>query len=346
MFQNKVKPGDILTLSSGNGNIWYTTDGSDPAVYDPVAGISSSVKMYLNPITITESVHLKARTLFNGAWSVLSEQHFIITADYKDIKITEIHYHPLNQNEIQDSVFEFIELKNTGTSTLLLEGIRFTKGIRYRFPSECYLTPNEFIVIASNSKYFYERYHFMPFDQYNGQLDNGGEELVLLSAERDTLSSFTYDDENGWPESPDGDGKSLVPDVMNPTDNQKLPVFWRASYNIGGSPGADDIYSSGKPYSELISVYQNYPNPFSGETSIPYQLHIAAAVKITVFNLSGKPVAILDVGKRLPGFYRTEWNGLDDNNYKVQSGIYFYRIEVKNAEGTCIITRKMMFISK
>ncbi len=63
----------------------------------------------------------------------------------------------------------------------------------------------------------------MPFDQYNGHLDNSGEELVLLSAERDTLCSFAYDDENGWPESPDGEGRSLVPVEMDPTGNQRLP---------------------------------------------------------------------------------------------------------------------------
>ena len=45
------------------GVIWYTTDGSDPAVFDPVTGISSIAKMYISPITITESAHFKARVL-------------------------------------------------------------------------------------------------------------------------------------------------------------------------------------------------------------------------------------------------------------------------------------------
>ena len=344
IFNNKVNPGDVLAISSGNGNIWYTTDGSDPAVYEPATGISPSAKMYLKPVTITESAHFKARTLNNGTWSALSELHLIIPADFKDLKITEIHYHPKNQNEIQDSVFEFIELKNTGTSTLHLEGIQFTEGIRYRFPSECYLKANEFIVLASNINYFYELYHFMPFDQYNGQLDNSGDELVVISAERDTLCSFTYDDENGWPESADGDGKSLVPVVLNPTDNQRLPAFWRASCNIGGSPGADDIYSSGRPYSEIISVYQNYPNPFSGITVIPYHLHTGATVKITVFNLSGKPVSVLKNGNELQGYYRTEWDGLDRNGNKLPTGIYFYRIEAAGPDGRSVITKKVMLI--
>jgi hypothetical protein len=276
----------------------------------------------------------------------VSELNLIVPEDFSDLKITEIHYHPVNQNEIQDSVFEFIELKNTGTSILYLEGVKFTEGIRYRFPAESYLKPQEFIVLASNSRYFYELYHFKPFDQYHGQLDNGGEELVMLSAAGDTLSSLIYDDENDWPLSPDGEGQSLVPVEMNPSGDQKLASSWRASNNIGGSPGADDIYSSGKSSSEIITAYQNYPNPFSGITTIPYQLHTGASVKITVFNLSGKPVIILDNNHKLPGYYRTEWDGFDQTGSKVPTGIYFYRIEAISPGGRNIITKKIMLIRK
>ena len=300
--------------------------------------------MYINPVIITGSAHFKARIMYNGVWSPLSEQNFVVPDNNKDIKITEVHYHPSNQNEVQDSVFEFIELKNTGNSTIYLEGMKFSDGIRYRFSSECWLKPDELIVLASNSNYFYERYHFMPFYQYNGHLDNSGEELVLLSAERDTLCSFAYDDENGWPESPDGEGRSLVPVDMDPTGNQRLPEFWRASWNTGGSPGTDDVYRSERSSTEIISVFQNYPNPFRESTTIPYQLHISASVKITVFNLSGKPVSILEYENKSQGFYRTEWNGFEQNGKKAPGGLYFYRIEAISAGGKSIITMKALLI--
>jgi hypothetical protein len=133
---------------------------------------------------------------------------------------------------------------------------------------------------------------------------------------------------------------------MNPSGDQKLPSSWRASYNTGGSPGADDIYSSGKSFSEVITAYQNYPNPFSGKTTIPYQLHTGASVKTTIFNLSGKPVVILENAKGLSGYYRTEWDGFDQNGSKVPTGIYFYRIEATGPGGKSIITNKMMIIRK
>ena len=50
-------------------------------------------------------------------------------------------------------------------------------------------------------------------------------------------------------------------------------------------------------------------------------------MKITVFNLSGKPVAILEYENKSQGFYRTEWNGFEQNGKKAPAGLYFYRIE-------------------
>jgi len=165
-----------------------------------------------------------------------------------------------------------------------------------------------------------------------------------VSRDNDTLCSFFYDDENDWPLLPDGEGRSLVPIEMNPSGDQNLPSSWRASYNKGGSPGADDIYSSGRSSSAVITVYQNYPNPFSATTTIPYLLHSGASVKITVFNLSGKPVIILENVNKLTGYYRIEWDGSGQNGSKVPTGIYFYRIEATGPGGKNIITKKIMLI--
>ncbi len=184
----------------------------------------------------------------------------------------------------------------------------------------------------------------MPFDQYNGHLDNSGEELVLLSAEKDTICSFAYDDGNGWPESPDGEGKSLVPVELDPTGNQRLPQLWRASWNTGGSPGTDDIYRPVQAATEIISAFQNYPNPFRETTIIGYQLHKSASVKISVFNISGKPVSILKDENMSPGFYRTIWNGTEQNGKKAPAGLYFYRIEATGADSQSIVTLKALLI--
>ena len=137
---------------------------------------------------------------------------------------------------IEDGNLEFIELKNTGTSTLDISGLKFVNGIDYEFPQETQLGPSKFMVLASAGKYFYKIYGFMPFDNYRGQLDNNGERIVLLSPIDDTLCSIRYYDTDEWPDSTDGEGYSMVPTELNPTNDQNSPSDWRKSYNLYGLP--------------------------------------------------------------------------------------------------------------
>ncbi len=191
-----------------------------------------------------------------------TERFFIIPGELHNIKVTEVHYHPLDMGVNDNQELEFIELKNTGTSTLNLKGMRFVDGIDYIFPEDQALKPMEFVVLASNGRYFRDRYGFWPDGTFDGQLDNGGERIVLITAKSDTICSFEYSDGTAWPDTPDGKGNSLVPTEYNPVNNQDSPEFWRASLKTGGSPGYDDkMFSEGKS-SDLLTVYPNYPNPF------------------------------------------------------------------------------------
>ena len=315
------------------------------------AGNSSpNAIMYSDEITLNESSHIKARTFLDGEWSALSDRFFIIPDNFYDLKITEIHYHPFAQDTISSGEFEFVELKNTGTSTLDLGGLQLIKGVEYEFPPETELKPKEFIVLASNSDYFFDRYGFLPFDDYGGQLSNNGEWVVLISNLNDTLCSFIYDDENGWPLSPDGLGNSLVPTNINPENDQKSPDYWRASYAVGGSPGADDLITGNDPVEKITAIEnftlsQNYPNPFSGVTYINYRLPSDAQVQLSVYNIIGQNVITLVNKRQSAGLYQVEWNGINQNNNKVTNGIYFYRIAIKSQHQNKVITRKMMIMN-
>lgn len=78
-------------------------------------------------------------------------------------------------------------------------------------------------------------------------------------------------------------------------------------------------------------LFQNYPNPFNPETWIPFQLAEKATVSISVYDISGKIVRILELGERPAGVYvsqnrATHWDGLNDDGEKVSSGVYFYHL--------------------
>jgi hypothetical protein len=166
--------------------------------------------------------------------------NFYMTSELHKLKITELHYHPLVPDSLDQRDFEFIELKNTG-SALDLSGVHFTEGVTYTFPQNTVLDSGKFVVIASNKVRFTSRYGFSPFGEYSGVLDNSGEQIVLLSAQSDTMISMTYSDNSPWPAGADGVGYSLVSKELNPTGNPNDPSYWRLSYKLHGSPGSDDV---------------------------------------------------------------------------------------------------------
>jgi hypothetical protein len=341
---NKIVENDKLTMIAGPGEIYYTTDGSDPVVWQPVASISTKAIKYTGQIILKQSSHIKARYYSGGTWSATSENYFIIPADFHDIKITEVHYHPLDQGVDDNDELEFIELKNTGTSTLDMSRLRFVDGIDYKFSDEVPLKPQEFIVLASNSRYFKGKYGFWPYATYDGHLDNSGERIMLVSADNDTICSFNYSDGFGWPEKPDGAGNSLVPTDFNPANNQDNPEYWRASYKSGGSPGVDDKMIPEGKSSGLLTVYPNYPNPFTVSTTLSYNLQAYAHVTITIINASGQQILILEESNKPAGSYQVEWDGRNSENSLVDAGIYFYRITARNSNGSSMLTNKMLKI--
>lgn len=71
---------------------------------------------------------------------------------------------------------------------------------------------------------------------------------------------------------------------------------------------------------------QNYPNPFNAETLISYLVPKASHVKIEIYNLLGQRLRVLVDEEKKPGSYRVIWNGLDNQDRAVGSGIYVCRM--------------------
>ena len=89
----------------------------------------------------------------------------------------------------------------------------------------------------------------------------------------------------------------------------------------------------------------NYPNPFNPETWIPYQLSEAAIVTVTIYDIVGSVVRSLDLGHQAAGYYRSHskaayWDGRNNLNERVASGIYFYQFQA----GEFSATRRMLIL--
>ena len=77
----------------------------------------------------------------------------------------------------------------------------------------------------------------------------------------------------------------------------------------------------------VITISQNFPNPFNPETTFNYTVHKTGEVLFSIYNVMGDLVYTVDNGPLLPGSYNIVWNGVNNFNRPVSSGIYFYQLK-------------------
>jgi hypothetical protein len=69
------------------------------------------------------------------------------------------------------------------------------------------------------------------------------------------------------------------------------------------------------------SAVGSYPNPFSGFTTLEYELEQPANVNLSIYNHLGQRVAVLVDGEQVAGSHQMRWNAEG-----MPSGIYYYRL--------------------
>ncbi|MCG8373555.1 MAG: T9SS type A sorting domain-containing protein, partial [Balneolales bacterium] len=80
---------------------------------------------------------------------------------------------------------------------------------------------------------------------------------------------------------------------------------------------------------------QNYPNPFNPSTTIQFDVPEFSDMKLEVFDITGRRVETLIIGKMEPGTHSVNWNA---SGYS--SGIYIARLTSTNG----VATRKMILL--
>ena len=72
----------------------------------------------------------------------------------------------------------------------------------------------------------------------------------------------------------------------------------------------------------------NYPNPLNPTTTISFSIPNESKVDLSIFNIKGQEVKqLISYIRQLPeGQHSVIWDGRDDNNKPVSSGIYFYKL--------------------
>jgi len=98
--------------------------------------------------------------------------------------------------------------------------------------------------------------------------------------------------------------------------------------------------------SEVNKLYQNYPNPFnpsgagrSPSTTIEYLINKTGDATIRIYNIRGKLIREYHKYHLEPGKYSYIWDGKDNHNRKITSGVYIYSLNFNKKN---IKVRKMV----
>jgi hypothetical protein len=254
-----ISAGTMLAISpAAKAGSWviYTLDGTDPRA--PFGGMAPGAFSNLGPVvvTITNNVRVFARS-FNPAhrnltgvnnpplttpWSGPTEATYY--THIPALRITEIMYNPQDPppgNTNDPNNFEYIELKNVGTTPLNLNRFRLRGGIEFDFPN-LLLPAGSNVLVVANLAAFQSRYGVntaLIAGVFSNNLANEGERIILEGGLREPIHDFSYNDQ--WYPITDGFGFSLaIVDANAPLDTWGLKESWRPSGRLGGSPGTDD----------------------------------------------------------------------------------------------------------
>ena len=134
----------------------------------------------------------------------------------------------------------------------------------------------------------------------------------------------------------DIDGDGLVDIVATDRESRSL-LFLR------GGVGTDVRSSEGAAIPATYALLQNYPNPFNPTTGIRFQVPAlsevegsgVSEVKITVYDILGREVAVLVNERKAPGSYEATFDGS-----RLASGVYYYRLTA----GSFMQVKKMLLV--
>jgi len=83
-----------------------------------------------------------------------------------------------------------------------------------------------------------------------------------------------------------------------------------------------------------VKLLPNYPNPFARQTTIEYALPEAQSVRLAVYDVLGRQVAVLQDGRQEGGFHQVQWQA----DGELSSGTYFVRLRARGQSRTRRLT--------
>jgi hypothetical protein len=263
--------------------------------------------------------------------SIMLEAYFEPDTDTEPhIIINEINYN----SHVDFNTGDWIELYNNRNEPVDLSGWTLkdeNDDHIFNFPDGLDIDPHGYLVICEDVTAFRMLFPDVkdPIGEMNFRLGNGGDAIRLFAPDGSLRDVVYYEDSEPWPVPPDGEGPTL--ELVNPDYDNQMPENWVASTSHG-SPGQQNQLNA---IDENL-LGQNYPNPMSNETIIPYQIFTPGFVVIKVFDSMGRMIKTLINENQNIAFYELYLDAGELN-----TGIYYYTLAVDN---TPVDSKRMLII--
>jgi len=210
---------------------------------------------------------------------------------------------------------DWIEIYNAGSEDVMLGGYYMYDTLdvsqAYQIPDTY---PDSVTVPAGGYILFYaNKDEDLSVLNLNFKLSGGGEQIGLWNPDMEEVDGLTYGDQVAdvsYGRYPDGsDMWYIMPDY---------------------TPGAPNVYTDAVIENESnVALTQNYPNPFTGETNIEFDLKSADHVNVTVYSITGAMVAVIADDQFAAGKHILTWNA---------SGLPagYYILNIRTSTGTTV----------
>ncbi|NOG44601.1 MAG: T9SS type A sorting domain-containing protein [Calditrichaeota bacterium] len=301
---------------------------------DYFSGIPVNLKAKPNPGYIFDYWQQGANRFTTEDIELTSSDSLEIEIFFRVDSIPELVINEINYNSYKDfDSGDWVEFYNPKVIDVDLSGwsVRDDDSSNvFIFPQDVHMEKNGYLVLCRDLTKFQNQNPAI--SNVIGGMDFGlssqGDQLRLYNKNGVLMDSVQFDDTDPWPEKADGDGFTL--ELINPALNNSLADNWKASLLVGGTPGKENSVITGiienpgikKPYT--FQLQQNYPNPFNSITKIKYSVAKKEHIKISVYDIQGRLVEVLENSYHSPGEYVLLWNA-----EKISSGIYFIHLSGK-----------------
>jgi len=160
---------------------------------------------------------------------------------------------------------------------------------------------------------------------------NGGTDAAPV------FSGYAFVEADGTPINLDGLARSR-PFVCDWNKDSFLDLL------VGGSDGLVHLYRGTdegtdadweKPPTALIArLLPAYPNPFNPTVVIPFELTETRHIHLSVYDITGRRVAVLVDRVFGEGSHQIIWQGVDNEGRQMSSGVYFTKLIVDGISST------------